>query len=244
MSDSQDGVVLFPSGDRALTIRFGNTVSRKTHQQVQHFIERLKSSPITGIIEIVPAYTSLTITYDPYKINSADPASFVLPYFKLKKEIETLINQTVKTERESTYNRLIQIPVCYGEPYGPDLADVAAFHQCTIEEVINRHSSGNYLVYMIGFAPGFPYLGGLDKSLHTPRRQTPRLKVPKGSIGIADSQTGLYPLETPGGWQIIGRTPMTFFDPSASEPSRLQAGDRVQFVPISEEEFLSYEEEG
>ncbi|HET6872400.1 MAG TPA: 5-oxoprolinase subunit PxpB, partial [Sporolactobacillaceae bacterium] len=131
----------------------------------------------------------------------------------------------------------VNIPVCYGGEWGPDLDHVAAVNGLSPEEVIRIHSEGVYLVHMIGFAPGFPYLGGLSKEISTPRRETPRLVIPKGSVGIAGDQTGVYPLETPGGWQLIGRTPINLFNPNSETPSLLKAGDFVRFVPISPSEW-------
>jgi inhibitor of KinA len=137
----------------------------------------------------------------------------------------------------------IEIPVCYGGAFGPDLAVVAAQARLSLEEVIARHAAPNYLVHMIGFAPGFPYLGGLDARLATPRKAAPRPLVPAGSVGIAGGQTGIYSLPTPGGWQLIGRTPLRLFDPARSQPSLLRAGLRLRFVPISKAEFQRLQHE-
>lgn len=135
-------------------------------------------------------------------------------------------------------SRNIHIPVCYGGAYGPDLEDVAAFHHMTEDDVIRIHTEPEYLVYMLGFCPGFPYMGGMDPRIATPRRQSPRLSIPAGSIGIAGEQTGGYPISTPGGWQLIGRTPVPMFRPwDETEPTLLQAGDHVHFYAVSEEEF-------
>ncbi|MNQ86793.1 Kinase A inhibitor [compost metagenome] len=137
---------------------------------------------------------------------------------------------------------IIQIPVCYESAYAPDLGEVAAYHQVDEDEIVKWHTSRVYLVYMIGFAPGFPYLGGLDERLVTPRKSVPRTVIPVGSVGIGGAQTGVYPFETPGGWQLIGRTPVRMFRPEAIPPSLLQAGDQVKFEPITSEQFHAFEE--
>lgn len=147
-------------------------------------------------------------------------------------------------DQESPVVRKVTIPVCYGGDYGPDLAFVAQYNNLSEREVIHLHSSGTYPVYMIGFAPGFPYLGGLPKQLNAPRRPSPRASIPAGSVGIAGSQTGVYPISTPGGWQLIGRTPIKLFQPERKEPSVLSAGDIVVFKPITDNEFDEYQEIG
>jgi inhibitor of KinA len=141
-----------------------------------------------------------------------------------------------QTEKELAH-RTVSIPVCYGGEYGPDLEYVARHHNLTPEEVISIHSEGEYLAYMIGFAPGFPFLGGLSEKIATPRRPSPRTSIPAGSVGIAGMQTGVYPISTPGGWQLIGQTPVKLFLPKQNPPSLLQAGDIVKFEPISKEEY-------
>lgn len=141
-----------------------------------------------------------------------------------------------QTEKELDH-RTVSIPVCYGGEYGPDLEYVARHHNLTPEEVISIHSEGEYLAYMIGFAPGFPFLGGLSEKIATPRRSSPRTSIPAGSVGIAGMQTGVYPISTPGGWQLIGQTPIKLFLPEQNPPSLLQAGDIVKFEPISKEEY-------
>jgi inhibitor of KinA len=139
--------------------------------------------------------------------------------------------------------RVVEIPVCYGGEFGPDLGYVAEHNQLSVEEVIEIHTSGQYLVYMIGFAPGFPYLGGMSERIMAPRRQSPRLAIPAGTVGIAGMQTGVYPIETPGGWQLIGRTPLALFRPQDNPPSLLQSGDIVRFCQISDKEYEEYKEE-
>jgi inhibitor of KinA len=145
-------------------------------------------------------------------------------------------------ETKESKQRFVEIPVCYGGEYGPDLEAVAEYHHLSTSEVVEIHSKEEYLVYMIGFAPGFPYLGGMSEEIATPRRHSPRLSIPEGSVGIAGMQTGVYPISTPGGWQLIGRTPLELFCPNENPPTLLQSGDIVKFVPISLEEYQANKE--
>jgi inhibitor of KinA len=164
-----------------------------------------------------------------------------LPYETVCEELTTLLEGlSVDQDAEP---RIVEIPVCYGGEFGPDLEEVAEHNGITPEEVIDIHSNGEYIVYMIGFAPGFPYIGGMSEKIAAPRRKNPRLKIPAGSVGIAGKQTGVYPIETPGGWQLIGRTPRKLFLPDGHTPSLLQAGDQIKFVQVSQEEFLKMEED-
>lgn len=235
---------LFPLGDQALSIRFGTVIQEENHREIQSFMHYIEKHPIHGIEDIIPAFTTLTFTYDPMKL-AKQMGETSSPFLNLKKQLLMRIEAYNATSSETHTLRQRTIPVCYGGTFGPDLAYVATYHHLSIEEVISLHSETEYLVYMIGFAPGFPYMGGLSEKLHTPRRSTPRLRLPKGSVGIADGQTGVYPLETPGGWQLIGRTPLSLFNPeSAAQPSFLQSGDRIRFIPISEKDFWRYAEGG
>lgn len=178
--------------------------------------------------------------YDPVKISYQHNCDN-LPYDFVCSQLQQLLAE-LKDDKTIT-PRLVEIPVCYGGEFGPDLEYVAAFNGLTTEEVIHIHSSGDYLVYMIGFAPGFPYIGGMSEKIATPRRETPRLKIPSGSVGIAGKQTGVYPIETPGGWQLIGRTPLKLFRPDEEPPSLLMAGDKIKFVPISYNDYKEMEED-
>lgn len=173
----------------------------------------------------MPAYTTVTIYYDPLQLDIQN----------LKAELQRML--AAETDASDGNQRRIQIPVCYGGDFGPDLDFVARHNSLTIDEVIEIHTSVEYLVYMIGFVPGFPYLGGMSARIATPRRETPRLRIPAGSVGIAGTQTGVYPIETPGGWQLIGRTPLELFQPSSNPPTLLRAGDSVQFQPIMKDQF-------
>lgn len=226
-------IQLLPLGDKAVVLQFEEEVSDTTHAKIQAVARYLHRHPIPGIIEYVPAYTTLTVYYDPWLLSNKGKTD---PYDK----IVTLLQQVLIKAREQKENggRLVEIPVCYGGKYGPDLDEVARLNKLTSAKVIELHTRKTYLVHMMGFAPGFPYLGGMDKRIATPRKSTPRAIIPPGSVGIAGAQTGVYPIETPGGWQLIGRTPLVLFDPQREQPSILKAGDLVKFVPISDEEFM------
>lgn len=221
---------LYPLGDNGITVEFGRTIDLETHKKVKAFSDTLDRSPFLGLIEYVPAYTTVSLFYDLTYFSKS-------PYQKVCQVIEGLLANLQINQQLSS--RIVKIPVCYGGEFGPDLEFVAKHNNLSEEEVIRIHSSGEYLVYMIGFAPGFPYLGGMPEQIATPRRSSPRLIIPAGSVGIAGKQTGVYPIETPGGWQLIGRTPLTLFQPQTAPPSLLQSGDQISFIPISKAEYES-----
>jgi inhibitor of KinA len=217
-----------PLGDTAVVVRFGEVISPELHSRVRALSEELSRNPIIGTTESVPAYATLGVCYDP----------IMKSFHQLERELSNRITQLNETALPPS--RIIEIPVVYGGEYGPDLVEVARYHSLCESDVVEIHSQAEYLVYMIGFVPGFPYMGGMSERIATPRRQSPRVKIPAGSVGIAGSQTGIYPLETPGGWQLIGRTPVTLFDPTQNPPTRLRAGDRVRFRPISIDAFREW----
>lgn len=215
-----------PFGDKALRVEYGNAISREINARVHTLHDAILDAQLSGICECVPAYRSLTVTYDPEKVGYDDLVSKV-------KNLEKASG--VRTSERKT--RRIVIPVAYGGDFGLDLEKVSQYHNLKETEVIDIHSQYEYLVYMIGFIAGFPYLGKLPEEIVTPRLETPRLRVPQGSVGIAEDQTGIYPKQAPGGWQIIGRTPMKLFDPMWQPPALLRPGHYVRFKPISSEEF-------
>lgn len=215
-----------PLGDCAALVRFEDRIDEAMLRLVRAACARLEAQPVPGMIELVPAFTSVALCYDPVRVGSPTPYRAVAA--ALEARLQGL------EAGEAPAGRTVEIPVRYGGEAGPDLATVAARAGLTPEEVVGLHAAGDYLVHMIGFAPGFPYLGGLDERLHCPRRAVPRTAVPAGSVGIGGSQTGVYPLESPGGWQLIGRTPLALFDPGRDPPTLLAAGDRVRFVPLTE----------
>ena len=230
---------LFPLGDAAVVVQFGQSISLAIHLAIQAFNAHLTQEPFVGLRECVPAFTTLTVYYDPWLLSTQGQFS---PYERVCAILrQRLLNAPAAPPAAAL--ETVEIPVCYGGDLGPDLAVVARHTGLAPAEVIARHSAPEYLVHMIGFAPGFPYLGGLDERLATPRRAEPRPLVPAGAVGIAGAQTGVYSLPTPGGWQLIGRTPLRLFDPTAATPSLLHAGQHLRFVPIGEAEFqrLSHE---
>lgn len=213
--------IFTPAGDSAVLVQFGDSIDPRINARVHRLAAGIALAGWAGFGEPVPAYTSLLVNYDP----------LALDYREAAQKIESLLPK-IEDGRVETGARLVEIPVVYGGEEGPDLDDVADAHGLSAGEVIRLHGEAEYLVYMIGFTPGFPYLGGLDERIATPRRASPRTLVPAGSVGIAGQQTGIYPLASPGGWQIIGRTPLSLFDPGREPPSLLAPGDRVRFVPV------------
>jgi KipI family sensor histidine kinase inhibitor len=218
-----------PAGERGLVVEFGNTISIEINNRVRALALALDAAGIPGLIEVVPTYRSLGIEYDPLTL-SYDEAER-----RLREVVADLDPATLPAAKR------VEIPTVYGGVYGPDLPFVAEHAGLTEAEVIRLHSQTVYHVYMIGFTAGFAYLGGLPERLHTPRLPSPRVKVPKGSVAIGGGQTGAYPAEAPGGWRIIGRTHMSLFDPLQAVPTPMQPGDAVQFVPITEAEYLRAE---
>ena len=220
--------------DQALFVQFSMTINEQTQQQIQQAIAFLQKQPFPGLIEIVPGYTNFCVYYDPFIVHKSLQRN-------TKKTSADKVAQYIKNLLEDRQQalpldgRLIEIPVLYGGEYGPDLNEVANINGLTPAEVIEIHTSKHYLVHMLGFAPGFPFLGGMDQRIATPRRKTPRLEIAAGSVGIAGEQTGIYPLATPGGWQIIGRTTTPLFLPDQNPPTLLLAGDRIRFVAVKEE---------
>lgn len=220
----------FPMGDQALIVEFGDRVDPVLSAQIAAVAQRLRESRPIGMLDVVPAYSTLALHYDPAEVGAG-----ASPYEAL---VET-IGSWLKTQTAATPpdGHLTEIPVRYGGAFGEDLEALAQSRNLSVEEVIAIHSGATYHVHMLGFVPGFAYLGGLDARLATPRLDTPRPHVPAGSVAIGGTQTGVYPLDTPGGWHIIGRTPLQLFRPDAMPPCLLNAGDSVRFVPISAQEF-------
>ncbi|MCC3356309.1 5-oxoprolinase subunit PxpB [Bacillus sp. REN16] len=218
---------ILPVGDTALQIFYKDPASDALQRQIQQTTKQIEKTNVLGIIELVPAYQSITIYYNPILIS----------YKNLSTQVSEIC-KGIAAETTSLLKQVIVIPTCYD---GEDLSGVARGNGLSNEEVISLHSSVDYLVYMIGFLPGFPYLKGLPMRLATPRLANPRLKVPKGAVGIGGDQTGIYPLESPGGWNLIGRTPVPLFDPEKPEPFLLKAGDYLRFKPITSAEYKEIE---
>ena len=229
-----------PLGDSALILRLADDFSAETSlRTVLSAVRHLEAAAIPGVIELVPAYTTIAVFFDPTRIGSAvDESGFDV----LAPRIHSVLNAAAFETENQSIARVIEVPVCYDREFGPDLGDVALHTGLADEEVVRRHSSANYQVNCVGFTPGFPYLSGLPPELATPRRATPRTEIPPGSVGIGGTQTGIYPRKSPGGWNVIGRTPLRLFDVRRKPPALFQAGDQVRFLQISRDEFDSYHE--
>lgn len=217
--------LFFPAGDKSLVIEFGNSISKEINLKIRNMVLALEKTNLPGIQEIIPTYRSILLIYDP----------LVWYYPKLISSLKKIESEL--TSLELPKPKVTLIPVVYGGEYGPDLPFVCEHNGLSQEEVINIHTGTDYLIYMLGFTPGFTYLGGMDERIATPRLKTPRVKIPAGSVGIAGSQTGIYPIDSPGGWRLIGKTPVKLFDPLRETPVLLSAGDYVRFYKISPEEY-------
>lgn len=228
---------IYPLSEKALTIEAGNNISMENHRRVlllQQFIHQLF---IPGFIETVPAYCTLTVYYNPLAVVKAIPESENNIAKWMTNYLQNQLSNWQPGDYLSFKKSSIEIPVCYDDEYGLDINEVAQYHQTTKEAIVGLHTSHTYHVYMMGFSPGFPYMGILSDNLATPRKKQPQLNVPAGSVAIAGNQTGVYPLQSPGGWNIIGRTPLKLFDKQKTNPFLLNTGDEVKFVSITKQEF-------
>lgn len=213
------------TGDTSLSVEFGNAINEAINHDIRAYKIALEKADIPGIVETVPTYRSLMVHYDPS----------VIRYGELRKKLETLLGEM--DEIVIPPSPVLEIPVLYGGEMGPDLPFVAEHSGLSEEEVIRIHSSAEYLIYMLGFTPGFTYLGGMSEKIATPRLKQPRVKIPAGSVGIAGTQTGIYPIDSPGGWQLIGRTPVKMYDPDREVPILPEAGQYIKFFPVTQEEY-------
>ena len=220
----QDTKIL-TAGDSSVLIQFGNTIDPEINYRISATVQMMREQHIVGVTDIIPAFCSLLINYDPR----------VITFAEIKERMEGILKMEIKAgaKRKKVY----EIPVCYGGEYGPDIQNIADHAGLSVEEVIDIHTSRDYLIYMLGFLPGFTYLGGLDERIHTPRLANPRIKIAAGSVGIGGSQTGIYPMDSPGGWQLMGLTPVKTYDPEREIPILVEAGDYIRFVRIDEDEF-------
>ncbi|MBN8673826.1 MAG: 5-oxoprolinase subunit PxpB [Chitinophagales bacterium] len=227
---------IFPLGDTALVIDYGNLVDEAVNKEVMSRFAQLKNANLPGVIEVVPAYSSLAVYYHPPEVWKKRTRAMTV-YEWMKDEVGQLLAQPVANDQST--ERLLTIPVCYEDEFAPDIRALSATKNISVEEIIQLHTATTYRVYMLGFLPGFSYMGEVDERISIARKPQP-VNVTAGSVGIAGRQTGIYPLASPGGWQIIGRTPLKLFDVKKEEPALFKAGDKVQFISISKNEFANY----
>ena len=226
-----DALKLIPAGDQTLVVELGDEIDADLNRRVHDLTHLVEEQRICGVVDLTPTYRSLLVQYDATETSLGE----------ISNAIRDLDDRQGTGSSEQPL--VVHVPTLYGGEFGPDLEDIAERAGVPVAEAINIHSSEEYLVYMMGFTPGFPYLGGLDERLATPRLETPRQEIPAGTVGIAESQTGIYPVSSPGGWRLIGRTPLNLFDPSRESPSLLSAGDYLRFVPIdNEDEFKAIQD--
>ncbi len=219
-------IKIVPEGDSSLLIQFEQVISPEVNQRIAAAAKLIRAQQISGITDMIPTYCSLLVNYNP----------LVISYDALYKRVESIVR--MESHQESGSKKVWEIPVLYGGTYGPDLATIAEHAGLSEEEVIKIHTGTDYLIYMLGFLPGFTYLGGLDERIHTPRLASPRVRIPAGSVGIGGSQTGIYPMDSPGGWQLMGMTPIKTYDPERDTPILVEAGDYIRFVSVTESEYL------
>lgn len=224
-------IKVMPAGDSALVVEFGNEINEAVNEKVHALAKKIRQENIPGITEMIPTFRSLLVSYDMLQIS----------YSKLSVMLSVL-SRELEMNR-AAHRRIVKIPCCYGARFGADLTDMERLTGLSREEIIELHSSVDYKIYMLGFLPGFVYLGGLDKRLEVPRLDTPRVRIGKGAVGIGGNQTGIYPMDSPGGWRLIGGTPVDLYDPEREDPVLLRAGEYIRFVPISIMDYYDIRQE-
>jgi inhibitor of KinA len=231
--DAMGAVRMLECGEQAMVVELGSEIDPAINARVHHLARLLRKAAPDRILELVPTYRSLMIYFDPLAVSRK----------QLAEEVARLLPRLKKIDPAGDTRRIVTIPVCYGGEFGPDLEFVARHNGLTEDEFVRCHTATPLLIYMLGFTPGFPYLGGMPEDIAAPRLDEPRLKVPAGSVGIAGTQTGIYPVESPGGWRLIGRTPLKIFDPRAERPFLFSAGNYLEFVAIPSDEFYAFKEQ-
>lgn len=224
-------IKVMPAGDSALVVEFGNEINEAVNEKVHALVKKIRQENIPGITEMIPTFRSLLVSYDMLQIS----------YSKLSVMLSVLSRELEMNQ--AAHHRIVKIPCCYGARFGADLTDMERLTGLSREEIIEIHSSVDYKIYMLGFLPGFVYLGGLDKRLEVPRLDTPRVRIGKGAVGIGGNQTGIYPMDSPGGWRLIGGTPVDLYDPEREDPVLLRAGEYIRFVPISIMDYYDIRQE-
>lgn len=224
-------IKVMPAGDSALVVEFGNEINEAVNEKVHALAKKIRQENIPGITEMIPTFRSLFVSYDMLQIS----------YSKLSVMLSVLSRELEMNQ--AAHHRIVKIPCCYGARFGADLTDMERLTGLSREEIIELHSSVDYKIYMLGFLPGFVYLGGLDKRLEVPRLDTPRVRIGKGAVGIGGNQTGIYPMDSPGGWRLIGGTPVDLYDPEREDPVLLRAGEYIRFVPISIMDYYDIRQE-
>lgn len=224
-------VKILTAGDSSILIQFGNAIDPDINARIAATVQLMREQHIEGVVDMIPAFCTLLINYDPR----------VISYDEMKMRMEKILS--VEIAAGARKKKVFEIPVCYGGEFGPDLPTIAEHAGLSEQEVIDIHTSTDYLIYMLGFLPGFTYLGGLDERIHTPRLANPRIRIPAGSVGIGGSQTGIYPMDSPGGWQLMGLTPVKTYDPEREVPILVEAGDYIRFVPVDRAEYDRIKEE-
>lgn len=225
-----DGIRIVPEGDQAVLVEFENEISESCNRKVSLLKKHIEQETIEGIVETIPAFRSLLIFYNPMQVS----------YGQLKRKVKSLLKKSEK--QESLEKTIIRIPVCYEEEFGIDMKQLCEHTGLNREEIIQIHTGNDYLIYMLGFLPGFPYLGGLDPRLEMSRLDNPRTSIPAGAVGIGGKQTGIYPLASPGGWRIIGQTPIRLYDSRRKKQVLYQAGDYIRFEAISSDRYHEIEQ--
>lgn len=221
---------LIPAGDTAILAQFDSVISPENNSLVRALAAAISRASIPGVVGTIPTYASLLVNYDPTVVRFAELCSIIA-------------SLDYSTGKSTAPSFCYTIPVCYGGEYGEDLGDVASYAGLSVEETIERHSAVCYRIYMLGFLPGFAYLGGLDEAIACPRLPSPRKVISPGSVGIGGNQTGVYPVASPGGWRLIGKTPLRLYDPKRSEPILYRAGDYIRFEPITPEQYSEISED-